>query len=196
MTLSVKIANAISKLFPPPLVDFWIVLFVSLVPPAEFTIQQPILSIAIGIFFMVIMPGGPPAILIKKGKVDFDISEMERRNVLYANAVFWYFVAGIIYHFCGNIVMMSIAIAYGFVTLGLLIINTKWKISAHTAGVAGPSTALIYLYGIPALILVIPIVIMIWARLKLKAHTPSQAIAGVFVSVLITLCVYFILFPV
>ncbi len=191
----VQIADIISKLFPPPIVDFWIVIFVSLFPPQGFTIQEPSISILIGVILMVVMPGGPPAILIKKGEVDFDVSEMERRNILYANAVFWYFVAGFIYHLRDNLALMSIAIAYGIVTLGLLIINLKWKISAHTAGVAGPSTALIYLYGTPALVLIIPIVIMVWSRIKLKAHTVNQALAGVIVSVLITLGVFFILFP-
>ena len=56
----------------------------------------------------------------------------------------------------------------------------------HASGIAGPLTALIYVVGltaIPFLLLVVPVG---WARLKLKAHTPAQVVAGVLLTIVTT----------
>jgi membrane-associated phospholipid phosphatase len=67
----------------------------------------------------------------------------------------------------------------------VLLINLKWKISAHTAGIgglAGGIFGLCYRIGInPVWLFVLIIFLSILvglARVETKAHTPSQALAG------------------
>jgi len=87
-------------------------------------------------------------------------------------------------------VMFVIALAYLCVGSATLMITLGWKISAHTAGVAGPTTALAFVFGVWILPLYILSIVMVWARAKLGAHTLGQALAGVLVAAAVTTCVY------
>jgi membrane-associated phospholipid phosphatase len=88
--------------------------------------------------------------------------------------------------------MLVIALAYLCVASTTFMITLVWKISAHTAGVAGPITALVFVFGPSVLPLHILSVVMVWSRVKLGAHTLTQAVAGVLVAIAVTSCVYFL----
>jgi membrane-associated phospholipid phosphatase len=71
-------------------------------------------------------------------------------------------------------------------TVVMMFITLRWKISVHASGIAGPSTALVYLLGAiaaPLLLLAVPVG---WARIKLGAHTILQVIGGASLTFLIT----------
>ncbi|MBZ0307888.1 MAG: hypothetical protein K8I82_17600 [Anaerolineae bacterium] len=74
---------------------------------------------------------------------------------------------------------------YTLVTVLLILFNLviRYKASGHAAGVAGPVTAMVYLYGLVAtpLILLIPLVTA--ARLMAKGHDVWQTIVGASLSV-------------
>lgn len=80
---------------------------------------------------------------------------------------------------------------YTLVTLLLILFNLviRYKASGHAAGVAGPVTAMVYLYGLVAtpLILLIPLVTA--ARLMAKGHDFWQTIVGASLSVSTTIFV-------
>lgn len=82
----------------------------------------------------------------------------------------------------------AIMVTYTLVTLGLLLLNLalRYKASGHAAGVAGPVTALIYLYGLVAapLLTLIPLVTL--ARLATRGHNLGQLAVGGLLSLLIT----------
>jgi membrane-associated phospholipid phosphatase len=106
-----------------------------------------------------------------------------------------YLIGSLIFFYGKSTTMYAISLSYVFVTLGVTLINLKWKISVHAAGISGPSTALVCVFGLAALPVVALIVLVVWARIKLKAHTPWQSIAGAIVGILITLSVYVIFYP-
>jgi hypothetical protein len=85
----------------------------------------------------------------------------------------------------------AIMVTYTLVTLGLLLLNLalRYKASGHAAGVAGPVTALIYLYGLVAapLLTLIPLVTL--ARLATRGHNLGQLAVGGLLSLLITVSV-------
>ena len=81
----------------------------------------------------------------------------------------------------------AITLAYVMVVLGLILINIFFKASGHAAGVAGPVSALIYLYGLIATPLIALIPLTMWARVKAKGHTLSQTIVGTILSAAITI---------
>ena len=81
-------------------------------------------------------------------------------------------------------------------------INFFWKISAHATGIGGLLGAVIFLsflfYKIP-LVLIILLTLcsgwVMWARLELEAHTPSQLLAGfalgIFSMLFLPFCTFF-----
>jgi len=89
--------------------------------------------------------------------------------------------------------MFAIALAYLCVGTAAFAITVGWKISAHTAGVAGPTTALAFVLGVWMLPPYALSVVIIWARVELGAHTFGQADAGMLVAVVVTssVCIAF-----
>jgi len=77
-------------------------------------------------------------------------------------------------------------------TLIIYLVRRKWKISGHVAASAGASTVLILVDKV-----FLPVIILVpligWSRLKLKAHTLSQVVAGAVLGVGVPLYVYLIL---
>ena len=83
----------------------------------------------------------------------------------------------------------AMMLTYVIVVLGLILVNIFFKASGHAAGVAGPVSALIYLYGLIATPLIALIPITMWARVRAKGHTLSQTIVGALLSAAITVAV-------
>ena len=87
---------------------------------------------------------------------------------------------------------MAVAAALAIVLINLIVmlINLRWKVSAHAAacgGVVGVITAISYLLylnpvWLVCMSLVYSLVVML-ARLLLEEHTPLQLIVGFFVGV-------------
>ncbi len=86
----------------------------------------------------------------------------------------------------------AIMLTYVVVVLGLILVNIFFKASGHAAGVAGPVSALIYLYGLIATPLIALIPLTMWARVRAKGHTLSQTIVGALLSAAITVTVLFL----
>lgn len=93
-----------------------------------------------------------------------------------------------------------ILIAVTAVVVILLIATTithfaQWKISLHLVGIAGAVTLLCLLFG-PALLAGTPLIVLVgWARWKVGAHTPLQAVAGTCLSVGVSLIFYWFFRP-
>ncbi len=58
------------------------------------------------------------------------------------------------------------------------LINLRWKISLHAVGACGALVALYYCMGHRAAYLSPVAAAVVWARLRLEAHTPVQVLAG------------------
>ncbi|HLF29368.1 MAG TPA: hypothetical protein VJG32_23835 [Anaerolineae bacterium] len=86
----------------------------------------------------------------------------------------------------------AIALTYVVVVLALIAVNLFFKASGHAAGVAGPVSAMIYLYGLIAVPLLALIPLTMWARVKARGHTLAQTLAGALLSAGVTLLVLFL----
>lgn len=84
----------------------------------------------------------------------------------------------------------AVTLTYVIVVLALILVNLFFKASGHAAGVAGPVSALIYIYGLVAAPLVALIPLTMWARVKAKGHTLSQTIVGSLLSAAVTVAVF------
>ena len=135
--------------------------------------------------------------------MDIQIENPEQRTVPYLYAAlgfgFWAYLMIAILHaplYLGFIAIGAMA-AIGLITL----INRWWKISAHLTGMGGLIGGLFaYCLGIGALPTVGTLclwfglsLILMYARLYLKAHTPSQVAAGWLLGMICTFlpyCIY------
>ena len=89
------------------------------------------------------------------------------------------------------LIFIATAATYTFVTLGLIFFNLllHYKASGHAAGVSGPVTSMIYIFGIWAAPLLLLLPLVTWARLAAKGHNLWQTIVGAAMSGLIAVAV-------
>jgi membrane-associated phospholipid phosphatase len=81
----------------------------------------------------------------------------------------------------------GVMVCYLTNTLIITAVNLHWKMSAHAMGTAGAIAGLHFAFGwvVAPLYLLIPLVG--WARVKIRAHTIVQVLAGGSAGVLLTL---------
>ncbi len=133
-----------------------------------------------------------PAILLlfmwRKGYIDsLHISKANQRTAPYIYTLICYSFWAYFLHFTMHLPILVLGIALGVIGVLLIvaIINLKWKISAHLAGLGGLlggvcSFAIYYAtlpMGLIIAILILALLLM-YARIYLNAHTPSQVVCG------------------
>jgi membrane-associated phospholipid phosphatase len=75
-----------------------------------------------------------------------------------------------------GLILLLVAMVVGLVAA--LLATLVWKVSLHTAVLAGAAVVLAYSLGWPALVACLLLVPLGWARVELGHHTPAQALAG------------------
>lgn len=73
----------------------------------------------------------------------------------------------------------------------MMTISSFWKISLHMAGVGGFSTALVFIFGLPAVAAFLSLPLVAWARYHRKKHTFLQLGAGAVAGIAITSVVFY-----
>lgn len=147
------------------------------------------------LFITAITPALVIFILIRMGKVsNASISDKSQRTIPYCAAIVCYLGAGYFMHSMQAPGWLT-AFFYGAAATSTLslIITKWWKISAHTAGIAGVAAACYWLafhnlIAAPMLWLTVTIALtgaMAWSRLYLRHHTPAQVMAGALLSFII-----------
>nr|MDO8111950.1 hypothetical protein [Candidatus Sigynarchaeota archaeon] len=149
----------------------------------------------------LIMVFGPAALLVggmKAGKIDFDVSDQKIRTPFYLIIEGFYFAGLVVFSraVMPSWALFNVAIVSVVLNGLLLVINFKWKISAHAAGAAGPAAGIAFVFGWWTLFIMVPVVIaIIWSRLYLKKHTLGQLIAGTIFAVAVYSAVFVGIYP-
>lgn len=191
----VTFSRLISRLTPAPLINLYVGIIFSVTSPIGLgSILDPISSIMICIIVMVILPILPIVYEAWKGNVDLDVSERESRTKFFLISIMCYVIAFLLYSYLGCQIMSSLAASYFSVTLGVMLVSLKSKISVHGAGVGGPGAALIYVYGPFALLVAVIWIIVIYSRVTLEQHTLVQSVTGVMLGIIIAWIAYFYLY--
>ena len=184
-----RIHQVISLVFQPLLIPTFAML---LLMNMDIFILLPFrwrLIAVVGTFiFTGLLPALPIWLMMKRGEVnDLFISKREERTMPYLFSfmayVFWALFMWRTLQFPMFIVAMGMGSAVSIFII--VIINLKWKISAHAAGMGGLCGSVfgvcyrtaINPVGFIALILLISGLVA-FSRLELKAHTPGQVLAG------------------
>jgi len=188
---AVTIARFISRATPAPLINFYVGIIFSWFSPIGLgPILTPVGSLLLCIVLMVIMPIAPIILEAIRGNVDLDVSKRESRTKFLLFSLLCYLLSFAVYTLLGCVIMSSLAAAYFTVTMGVTIATLKTKVSVHGAGVGGPGTALIFVFGIIAIPVVLVWVAVIWARIVLQQHSMVQSLTGVLLGVIITALTY------
>lgn len=145
--------------------------------------------------FTGILPATPILIMLKRGELrDLYISKKEQRTLPYLFSLlaytFWAIFMWRVLYFPTFIVAMGVGSTISIIII--LMVNLKWKISAHLSGiggVAGGVFATCYQLAINPIGLFIAVLffsaLTAYSRIELKAHTPAQTLAGFSVGFLI-----------
>lgn len=184
-TLQYKTARIISNIFVPPTNIFLLFVFLAIRENGSIQSQQIFYS---GLFLGLVFPIIFFVVLQKFGKIaNVDATIKEQRTAPY---LFGILLCAIGYFWLKAVldsaIPSSIWLVYGINTVIILLINKFWKISAHALGVASPAAAVYWIIGAPGIFLIIPIIIIGWARLELKVHTKAQVFAGAIFGILST----------
>ncbi len=174
-----KSARLISDIFVPP--TFVLFAFILLGIEFENNLTLKWLVILTGFVFGFLLP---IVIFLFMRRHDLvanrDATIKEERTLPYVVGILLsLFAAGICYYSGASHISVALWLAYSGNTLLLILINKFWKISAHAIGSAAPLGLLFYLYGTPGLWLFVLVLIIGWARLKLRVHTPMQVAVGI-----------------
>lgn len=172
------LARLISQIFHPILlniVSFLIVGYSALSTPAEGLKWAVICIIA-----LVLPPTIFYYIRLRQGAyADEDVSVREQRNELYLFGFIWVLIATPLLAYLGAphpfVAIMICALLLGLINGG---INLFWKISAHATSIASTATiALLYSPPLGAVLWACAVLVG-WARVRTRNHTPMQVLAG------------------
>jgi ABC-type multidrug transport system fused ATPase/permease subunit len=90
----------------------------------------------------------------------------------------------------GPHLLRLIVLTYFCLAIVMFSISSFWKISMHMAGVGGFSTALVFVFGAPALWAFLSLMLVAWARLYRRKHDIPQLVAGAVAGILVTVLVF------
>lgn len=144
---------------------------------------------------LLIVTGIPLAYLligIQRGWVgDMELSNRKERPRFILVSLGSDVLALLILHFFGGPHLLTvIVLTYFCLAILMFSISSFWKISMHLAGVGGFSTALVFVFGAPALWAFLSLPLVAWARLHRRKHDIPQLIAGALAGTLVTLFVF------
>jgi hypothetical protein len=182
----IKLAKLISYIFHPLLMPtYGFILFFCTENYISTFVMFKVKVIIIGItfFFTFVLPAINAFVLLKMGRINsLEMETQKERLVPYGSAVLYYLALLYLFYNTNFLEFFKIVILGAACSILLtLLINTRWKISAHTVGIggiAGVVLGLIYRLQIDlefaffAIILIAGIVG--YARLRLNAHTPAR----------------------
>ena len=144
----------------------------------------------VSILFGFLFPSITMYAFVKIKGISYDNRESRLFPLLSVAAV--YFTGALVVHEMAAPINTTILMfCYGTNTLMIYLINLKWKISVHSMGVAGPTTALVFALGALGGVLGLIMLPVVWSRLYMRKHTPGQVAAGGLLGYLLTSIQFF-----
>ncbi|MCF2136412.1 MAG: hypothetical protein K9W43_04145 [Candidatus Thorarchaeota archaeon] len=190
----IRPARIISRLTPAPIFNIYIALVIVVASPNDLgPILNPVTAFLICLCLMVVAPILPIVYNAWKGHVDLDVSVRDHRTKFFLYSLICYALAYGLYAWFYCDIFRVLAAAYLMVTTAVMLLTFKTKVSVHAAGVGGPSTALIYMYGMVAIPVIVIWFVVVWSRSVLKQHTLIQGALGIMVGFVVTLTTYILL---
>lgn len=179
-------ASLLSTILAHPLVSGATVLIMSLGNPDGGGDPIAPSAVALGVLFISVFPVTAVVYHAWRGNVDLNVSSREKRPLFFVPALLSYVAASVLFWFFSLRPLYIVSVCYVAVTSATFAFTLRWKISIHTAAVAGPITLLAFSFGPVMLPLYLLVAALFWARVHLGAHSATQAAMGVLVSTAVT----------
>ncbi|MDO5835296.1 MAG: phosphatase PAP2 family protein [Methanobacterium sp.] len=182
--LKENLAHFISTVSNPPLVAIPVFLIINYTLLSE---GNWLWFSTLSIFFVSILPIITSTLWIKRKKLEVDMPQREDRIYPLLMVILSYIVGVMVLYTLGAPALTTtLMVCYLNNTIVVLLFSLYWKISIHAMGMAGPATAIIYLFGWTGLSFSLLVPLVLWSRLHLKRHTPAQLIVGTLLGYLLT----------
>jgi hypothetical protein len=197
--LEARIAKIISIIFHPllmPTYGFALIFFTQNYISTFIPVNAKFLIIGITFVFTFILPTLNALILLKMGRINsLEMETSKERTIPYISTFMYYLALFYLFYSAQfSPVFVILILGAAVCVLLTLIINFKWKISAHSVGIGGIIGAVmgisIRLMIDLQLIVIVSILIsglIGFARLKLSAHSPAQVYVGYLTGFLVQL---------
>jgi len=199
-------ATFISYIFHPllmPTYGFMLLFFSTNSISVFMPLYNKLILLGITFLFTFILPAVNTLILLMMGRIKNMQLETSRERVIpYTGALLYYLALCYMFYTRQMPILFSaMVLGAALCILFTLLINNKWKISAHAVGIGGTAGVILgMIYKLEMDLNNIFILSLLcagivgYARLRLKAHTPAQVYAGLLLGAVVELLVMFILF--
>lgn len=187
-----RIADLISNILNPFLVCLAVILISSFTSASS--IFDAIKWALILIFFSILPVFLVVIYLVRNDKVEsFSITIREQRNKLYWLAGACAGAGCITLFYLGAPLLLLATFVAGLAEVVIFMcINLFWKISLHSAFIAGSVAFVSILYGWIAMATLVLVPLMSWSRIELKHHSVAQVTGGSILAALIVVVVFYL----
>lgn len=129
----------------------------------------------------------------RKGKLDTIFTSIrQQRTRIYLIASLFAIAGCFILYYTNAPLTLFAGFISGLVSIIVyMVINLRWKISLHTAFVAGAATILVILYQWAGAVTVVLIPLTAWSRIELNNHSLAQTIIGALLASTVVVTVFF-----
>ncbi|MBO3762797.1 MAG: hypothetical protein QXS21_04300 [Thermoproteota archaeon] len=200
--LSRKLAQAMSVILSNPVVDsifaFVIALNESLIKTRSYDLKIALVSTLL----LGVAPYSGAFVMYLRNRSDLFVSEREKRPILMIVGMIPLFLSAFYFYYIGYRWLSALATIFLLESLVYFLITLRWKISLHVSGLSIPLTTMstlvvrwsvVTISNTLALLNValtfigfIMLPVLMWARVKVGAHTWSQVIVSAVISMLMT----------
>ncbi|MES2591228.1 MAG: hypothetical protein V4608_05035 [Bacteroidota bacterium] len=188
--METRIAKTISYLLHPllmPTYGFAIIFFTNNFLSTFTAPDVKLIILTITFVFTFVLPAVNVLVLLKLGRINsLGMETSHERTVPYTSTALYYFALFYLFYNAGFPKVFQILILGAGISLLLtILINFKWKISAHMIGIGGTAGAALGIgYRLQLDLHNVLLVLLLlsgfvgYARLKLNTHTPAQVYSG------------------
>jgi membrane-associated phospholipid phosphatase len=186
-----RVARFVSTIFSPYIVAVFAITVVSFAATPRISAAL-IWTVAI-VTMMVVPPLAYVWYQVRKGKItDLHVRVRSERDKVYAVAMISLLsVLVVLWFFDGPVELLALFTSVLVDNAISFIINTRWKISLHAAGMGGTTVVIYLLLGsVAGFIWLISSLLVMWSRVETHSHTMLQTFAGYLLAALVALAVF------
>ncbi len=192
ITIRYRLAKLISTVLNPFLVSLAVVMLLSFNSTSSILDALKWVLISLGLstlpVFAVIIS------LVRNNKLEgISIKVREQRNKIYLMASICAVVScAVLYYMAAPLVLVATLVSGLLAVVMFMSINLWWKISIHSAFIAGSVTILIAMYGYIWAVTIVLLPLIGWSRIELEHHSPAQVVFGASLAALVVFAVFYL----
>lgn len=180
---AIRLARAVSVLTFPPVVALPAFLLLGATIGGNGSwLSTDVITLTFGVAWPIVAS----LVLILRRHPAGSETPRERPLLLGLGAIGYSFGVAALVAIAAPLLVTLLMFCYATNTVVLLAVNLFWKASAHAMGVAGPTVALVFGFGLLGALLSLLLPLAGWSRLRLRAHSLAQIVVGAVLGYVLT----------